>query len=157
MNNKSKFACEYPLKLLVAEDNLINCKVIERILSHLGYKCEIVHDGQEAFERIRDTNGIGDSSSDSIDGEKKKPYELLATDLSMPKLGGIEATRMIRGLGDVIYQPQIIALTANVLEQERDAAIRSGMNAFLHKPIAVDKLQVALQTAYLKIKQNNSN
>ncbi len=73
-------------------------------------------------------------------------YDIILMDLSMPNLDGIEATRRIRELSDIKKaETPIVAMTANVNEKDRNAAFEAGMNAFIEKPIYIDKLYATLK------------
>ena len=79
-------------------------------------------------------------------------YDLILMDICMPKMDGLEATKKLRRMGCSL---PIIAMTANVSEQERNAAMEAGMNAFAEKPIFIEKL-FALMTQYLQEKPDKS-
>lgn len=109
------------IKILLAEDNIVNQKVALSMLNKLGYQAELAINGQEAFEM-------------ASDGE----YDLIILDLQMPIKGGLEAARDIRNLA--INQPYIAAFTANVMEEDRTESFRAGMDDFLAKPVILDDL-----------------
>jgi PAS domain S-box-containing protein len=115
-----------PLRILVAEDNLTNQKLIQRILQKLGYQADIVSDGLEALNAMRD--GIG--------------YDLIFMDVQMPHLDGLEASRKIRMLPQ--KQPTIIALTANAMNNQRQECLDAGMNAFIAKPYQIEDITQAI-------------
>jgi len=114
------------LRVLLAEDNRINQKVAARMLDRLGCSVDVVEDGQQAFEAVRNQH-----------------YDLVLMDVQMPELDGLEATRRIRALPDQ-PQPRVVALTANAMEDDRDRCLAAGMDDFLTKPITVDALAAAL-------------
>ena len=118
----TNFAEENPLKILVAEDNLINQKLIERSLSKLGYQPTLVATGVAVLQEL-----------------KKKPYDVILMDIQMPEMDGLEATASIRKM-DGIDQPYIIAMTANAMPEDREACIRAGMNDYLSKPMKLQEL-----------------
>lgn len=120
-----------PLRILVAEDNSVNQLVIRGFLDRLGYLPELVEDGQQAWLR-------------ALEGR----FDVVLMDLRMPGLGGVEVTRRIRsGLAGTL-QPWVIALTANAMASDRDECMNAGMNGFLSKPLRLEDLAGALETAY---------
>lgn len=110
------------LKVLLAEDNLINQKVAIRILSTLGYNADVVENGSEAVHSV-----------------EKNPYDLILMDIMMPVMDGLEATRRIRGL-PLKRQPRIVAVTANALVGDKERCLAAGMDDYLPKPLRVDDL-----------------
>ena len=95
------FSEKHPLEILVAEDNLVNQKVIMHILHKLGYKPVLVQDGGKAVDEA----GI-------------KQYDIILMDMQMPQMDGIQATRLIRQNPE--SQPVIIALTANTMQGDQE-------------------------------------
>jgi len=112
------------LSILVAEDNAINQKVAETIFGSMGYKIDIVQNGNEAVERV-----------------KKKSYDIIFMDLEMPELDGVDATVEIRGLG---FQMPIVAMTATSSKIGKDNAITSGMNDYITKPVKIEAVHDVL-------------
>ncbi|WP_425039165.1 ATP-binding protein [Primorskyibacter sp. S187A] len=112
--------------VLVAEDNRTNQIVAERMLARLGAKCEIVPDGRAAVEKFA-----------------KGGFDLVLMDLSMPKLSGLDATRLIRQheAEEARSRTPIIALTGNAFAQDRQDALEAGMDGFLSKPLQLKTLQ----------------
>jgi signal transduction histidine kinase/CheY-like chemotaxis protein/ligand-binding sensor domain-containing protein len=122
----SDFAERYPLRILIAEDNPINQKLTERVLAKLGYEPTIVENGREVLEEV-----------------DRKKYDLILMDIQMPEMDGLEATRIIRkSRGE---QPVIIAITANVMQGDREECLEAGMNDYISKPIKLDLLVAALE------------
>lgn len=116
------------LRILVAEDNKVNQKVVKKILNKIGLKPDIVSNGEEAFEAV-----------------KFLSYDIILMDIHMPKMDGIIATRAIRELGDSLpVQPTIIALTADVMAKNEKECLEAGMDDFLSKPIKSEKLAAIL-------------
>src|SRR5690606_18718566 len=113
-------------RLLVAEDNLINQKVISAILTDLGYPHDIVENGRLALEAIQ-----------------KQHYDLILMDGHMPELDGYETTRKIRSgdAGEKTRQIIIIATTAAAILGDKERCFEAGMNDYVSKPISVDDLK----------------
>lgn len=118
---KAAFAEEFPLRILIAEDNLINQELIKHILAHLGYKPATVENGQLAVE-----------AATSLD------YDLILMDVQMPEMDGLEATRRIRS--ELLKQPVIVALTANAMPGDREECLQAGMDDYISKPVRLDEL-----------------
>jgi len=138
-------ASEHPLKILMAEDNTVNQMVAKRLISKLGYRIDVVSNGEEALDYI-----------------KKYNYDLVLMDQHMPEMDGIEATEEIRKFGPI--KPQIFALTASAFSDDRDRCLAAGMNGFLTKPINMKQVieafkscpaNEALRAAYQKSWQIN--
>ncbi len=117
------------LRILLAEDNAINRQVGTRMLESLGYRADVVENGAEAVEAVRRTR-----------------YDLILMDIHMPEMDGLEATRCIRAMSDIV-QPRIFAMTASVLDDERQACIDAGMDRHLAKPFRRHDLEKALRDA----------
>jgi len=115
-------------RILLAEDNVVNTLVAEAILRQWGAKVTTAINGADAIEAVERAQG---------------GFDVVLMDLQMPVVGGIDATIAIRKRHDASQLP-IIALTADVLVSEREAALRHGMNDFLSKPIDPDRLATAL-------------
>ncbi len=112
-------------RILVAEDNAVNQKLIRMILSKLGHQFDIVANGMQA-----------------VAATQSKDYALILMDLQMPVMGGLDATKQIRlRLPDV----PIIALTAAVAREDRDSSLQAGMNDFLTKPFDIGGLKAIIE------------
>jgi len=118
-------AAEVPLDILVAEDNAVNVKVITSLLIRLGYAPVVVGNGQLALEALRE-----------------RPFDLVLMDMQMPEMDGLEATRRIRE--EFGSRPRVVALTANVLAEQRQEMLQAGADGFLGKPIVLPELRAAL-------------
>ena len=123
-----KMAEKHPLRILVAEDNLVNQKVIRAMLGRLGYRADLAGDGQQAVEAVR-----------------RQPYDVVMMDVQMPEMDGVEATRIIRRELRPEQQPYIIAMTANAFDDQRRTYLESGMNDYVSKPVQPDLLLAALR------------
>jgi CheY-like chemotaxis protein len=121
--------------VLVVEDNLINCMVIESLLRSLGVTVTVVHDGQQGIAAVT-------AHPDAL----AKPPQLVLMDLQMPVLDGYAATQHIRQWESTHQCPRlpIIALTADAFEEDRQRCLAVGMDDFLTKPIAIDALKSSL-------------
>lgn len=111
------------LKILVAEDNPNNQKVINLLLRRLGIAADLVTDGLQAVNASRATD-----------------YDLILLDLQMPVMDGLQASRQIRALA-LARQPVIVALTANAFQEDRDDTTAAGMDDYLSKPINLSRLR----------------
>ena len=120
-------------RLLLVEDNDLNREIAEEILSKYGFLVELAENGAVAVEKIKNSQP-GD-------------FDLVLMDIQMPVMDGYEATKAIRGLEDPkLANIPILAMTANVFEEDRKAALENGMNGFLSKPIVLAEVIRALQS-----------
>jgi signal transduction histidine kinase/CheY-like chemotaxis protein/ligand-binding sensor domain-containing protein len=124
----ASFADDYPLNILIAEDNIINQKLIERILHKLGYKTDTASDGTKV-----------------LDAMVKKDYNVILMDVQMPEMDGLETTQAIRQMA--IDQPYIIAMTANAMSKDRDECLKTGMNDYIAKPMRLAEIIKTLKNA----------
>ncbi len=115
-------------RLLVAEDNLVNQKIISRQLQRLGYTADLVDNGRLAVAAV-----------------ERRAYDLVLMDCQMPELDGYEATAAIRRLAGDAGRTPVIALTASVLASDRDRCIAAGMDDFLTKPIDPSRLKATIE------------
>lgn len=121
------------IKALVAEDNMINQKLLERVLDGLGVSADVASDGQEAVTQ-----------------RKKGDYDIIFMDIEMPVMNGLEATQAILTYekeSDSKHIP-VIALTAHALKGDRDRYIDEGMDNYISKPIQVDEIKNVLNTYF---------
>ncbi len=125
-----EFAQKFPMSILIAEDNLINQKLITKIVSKLGYSPQVVNNGSEVLESIDATF-----------------FDLILMDIQMPELDGLETTRIIRRRDT--RQPFIIAMTASVMAEDRAECLDAGMNYFISKPISIKDLITVLEKSYI--------
>lgn len=130
------------VRVLVAEDNKINQEVVLRMLKLEDvYDVTIAKDGQEAFEKVRESMQTG------------ARYHLVLMDVQMPNVDGIHATRMIRDMG---FTSPIVALTAFAEKSNEDECIASGMDYFLAKPIKRPALKQVLKKYCTTIPEEES-
>ncbi|MCI8884798.1 MAG: response regulator [Dorea sp.] len=114
-------------RILLAEDNELNQEIAEAILEEAGFTLEIAGDGQTAVDMLKES--------------EPGYYQLVLMDVQMPVMDGYEATKTIRKLEDQkLAAIPIIAMTANAFEEDRQEALKSGMNGHIAKPINVDTL-----------------
>ncbi len=122
-------AQRHPLHILVAEDDQMNQELARLFFSRMGYSPDIVSNGSQAVEAV-----------------KRHKYDAIFMDLYMPEMDGLTATRSI--LGRSKPNPQIIAMTASVTEDDREKCKAAGMDGFISKPIQVEELAETLQRIY---------
>ena len=132
---KPKLAHNYPLRILLAEDNLVNQRVAQLILQGLGYTIEVAGNGRIALERLLQASGSSTA------------FDAVLMDVQMPEMDGLEAARRIRTDLPAFAQPQIIAMTANAMEGDREQCLAAGMDDYLSKPIKPASLAQAIQAA----------
>jgi PAS domain S-box-containing protein len=122
-----EMAQQLPLRILVAEDNAINQKVMVWMLEHLGYQPDVAANGLEAVAALR-----------------QRPYDVILMDLQMPEMDGRTATHTIRQTYLPERQPWIIAVTAETLPENRYDYLADGLNDYLSKPVQAEALITAL-------------
>lgn len=120
----------HPLRILLAEDNVVNQKVAVKLLGKLGYHADVVSDGSQV-----------------LDGLAKIPYDVVLMDVQMPELDGEETTIRIRKELPAERQPWIVAMTANALKGDRERYLAVGMNDYLSKPVRPERLIEVLKAA----------
>lgn len=124
----NKLAQEIPLKILIAEDNLVNQKFLISLLNIMGYSPASVINGQEVL--------------DAMENER---FDIILMDIQMPVMSGIEATELIMEKYPPSDRPYIIAITANALNSERERCLEVGMVDFMVKPVNIQLLQSTLE------------
>lgn len=117
---------QYPMDILVVEDNLINQKVIIHMLHKMGYEPDVSNNGIEALEQCAHKN-----------------YDLILMDVQMPEMDGLEATRIIRK--QLAIQPGIVAMTANAMAEDREECLKAGMDEYLSKPMKPNDVQQVIE------------
>jgi signal transduction histidine kinase/DNA-binding response OmpR family regulator len=119
-----------PIRILLAEDNLVNRKLALRMLEKLGFGADVAANGVEAVAAL-----------------EKQMYDLVLMDIQMPELDGWEATRKIRSRWPGSEGPRIVALTANAMAEDRQRCLAEGMDDYMTKPIQAAELKRVLSEA----------
>jgi signal transduction histidine kinase/ActR/RegA family two-component response regulator len=117
-----------PLRILLAEDNLVNQKLAMRLLAQMGYRADLASNGVEAIAAV-----------------EREAYDVVLMDVQMPEMDGLEASRRIVERWPQGRRPRIVAMTANASQGDREMCLAAGMDDYLTKPIRVDALVGALQ------------
>jgi CheY-like chemotaxis protein len=120
----------HPLRILVAEDNVVNQKLALRLLQQMGYRADVASNGIEAIESI-----------------ERQPYDVVLMDVQMPEMDGLTAAREINRRWPDGTRPRIVAMTANAMQGDREECLAAGMDDYVTKPIRVDQLVDALSQA----------
>ena len=120
-------AARHPLRILLAEDNVVNQKLALRLLQQMGYRADLASNGVEAIECI-----------------ERQPYDVVLMDVQMPEMDGLDATRRITQRWPANERPRIVAMTANAMQGDREHCLAAGMDDYMSKPIRVDQLIAAL-------------
>ena len=118
----------YPLRILLAEDNVVNQKLALRILKQMGYRADLASNGLEAVESV-----------------ERQAYDVVLMDVQMPEMDGLDASRRITARWAPSERPRIVAMTANAMQGDREMCLEAGMDDYLTKPIQVDRLAEALR------------
>ncbi len=124
----TELGLKYPLRILLAEDNVVNQKVLVKILTKLGYKPALASNGAEVLEMV-----------------EMEEFDLILMDLQMPEMDGIEATRRIRARNGRKGIPRIVAMTAYSAQEVREKCMEAGMDDYLSKPVRIDDLAAMLK------------
>jgi CheY-like chemotaxis protein len=124
----AEMAARHPLRILLAEDNVVNQKLALRLLQQMGYRADLASNGIEAVESVA-----------------RQTYDVVLMDVQMPEMDGLEASRRI--VAQWPQRPRIVAMTANAMAGDREMCMQAGMDDYLTKPIRVDQLVQALSEA----------
>ncbi|MGK7874058.1 MAG: response regulator [Xenococcaceae cyanobacterium] len=116
-------AQKQPLRILLAEDNLLNQKVTLHLLKRLGYRVDVANNGQEVLLSLR-----------------RQSYDVILMDVKMPVMDGLEATRRICEEWPEASRPRIIAMTANAMPEHREECLAAGMDDYISKPFRVETI-----------------
>jgi CheY-like chemotaxis protein len=124
----AQMAAAHPLRILLAEDNVVNQKLALRLLQQMGYRADVAGNGIEAIECCA-----------------RQPYDLVLMDVQMPEMDGLEASRrIVARWPSPSERPRIVAMTANAMAGDREECMAAGMDDYVTKPIRVDALVSAL-------------
>ncbi|NEQ36112.1 MAG: GAF domain-containing protein [Okeania sp. SIO3I5] len=122
-----EMAARLPLRILLAEDNIVNQQLAVQLLGKMGYRADVVSNGLEVIDAIY-----------------RQPYDVIFMDVQMPEMDGLTATKRIVVEGDASKRPRIIAMTANAMQGDREMCLEAGMDDYISKPIRVEELIQAL-------------
>ncbi len=122
-----EIARNHPLRILVAEDNIVNQKVAMHMLQRIGYRADVVSNGVEVITALQ-----------------RQLYDVVLMDVQMPEMDGLEATRLIRATIPEAQQPRIVAMTAAAQQEDRDRCLAAGMDMYVSKPVQLAQLINAL-------------
>jgi PAS domain S-box-containing protein len=122
-----KLADSLPLKILVAEDNTVNQKVMQQLLAYLGYRADVVANGIEVLDALDRQN-----------------YDVVLMDVQMPEMDGLEATRRLRARFGTRALPHVIAMTANAMPGDREKCLAAGMDSYVSKPVELEDIRTVL-------------
>jgi GAF domain-containing protein/DNA-binding response OmpR family regulator len=122
-----EMARRHPLRILLAEDNVVNQKLALRLLAQMGYRADLAANGLEAIEAV-----------------ERQTYDVILMDVQMPELDGFEASREIVRRWPA-QRPRIVAMTANAMQGDRELCEAAGMDDYVAKPIRVEELVAALE------------
>ena len=121
-----------PLRILLAEDNTVNQKLVLRQLERMGYRADVAANGLEVLQALQ-----------------RQSYDVILMDVQMPDMDGLEASRVIHEEWEASQCPRIVAVTANAMQSDREECLAAGMDDYLAKPIQINALQEALERAGL--------
>ncbi|MEL7534298.1 MAG: response regulator, partial [Bacteroidota bacterium] len=122
------------LRILLAEDNIVNQKLALRMLEKIGFRADLAVNGKDAFKKVLASK-----------------YDLVFMDVQMPEMDGLEATQMIRTQTSLSHQPIIIAVTANAMQGDKEMCLSAGMDDYLTKPFKQKDLLSVIEKYRLAI------
>lgn len=128
-----------PLRVLIAEDNVVNQIVVERILLSFGCAITTVSNGRAALDAV-----------------ENKPFDLVLMDIQMPEMDGMEATRGIRSFPDKRAQLPIVAMTAHAMKGDRERFLAAGMDHYISKPFHKDELLLLIKSIQSRVRNQDA-
>ncbi|MCP2730295.1 GAF domain-containing protein [Symplocastrum sp. BBK-W-15] len=120
-------ASRLPLRILLAEDNVVNQQVGLHLLRRLGYRADVAGNGLEVIEALR-----------------RQFYDVVFMDVQMPEMDGLAAAKYICSEWSIYQRPRIVAMTANAMQGDREICLQAGMDDYISKPIRIEELVRAL-------------
>ncbi|MCH6199171.1 ATP-binding protein [Aquiflexum sp. LQ15W] len=124
-------AREYPLRILLAEDNSTNLLFMDMLMGQLGYNYEVARNGSEAVRKVKESD-----------------YDLVLMDIQMPVMNGLEATKIIRKTKG--KEITIVGLSANAFQEDVDQAMETGMDSYITKPLKIDEITSIIRSCFEK-------
>jgi len=124
---ETTLAARRPLRILLAEDNVVNQKVAVRLLERMRYRPDVASNGLEVLDAVH-----------------RQHYDVVLMDVQMPEMDGLEASRRIISEFDALKRPRLVALTANALQGDKQVCLEAGMDDYLAKPLDLVDLRDAL-------------
>ena len=125
---ETKLAKILPLRILLAEDHLVNQKVALLLLERMGYRADVAANGLEVLQALH-----------------RQPYDVVLMDVQMPEMDGLTASRQICQEWKADLRPYIIAITANAMQGDREECLAAGMDDYISKPIQLEELEEVLR------------
>ncbi|WP_225894185.1 PAS domain-containing protein [Atlanticothrix silvestris] len=132
-----KLSEQLPLRILLAEDIVVNQKVALLMLKKIGYQADLATNGLEVLAALQ-----------------RQPYDVVLMDINMPEMDGLEASQKICQQWEVSSRPYIIAITANAMRGDREACLAAGMDEYISKPVQIQELIGALSKCRPRIRAN---
>jgi CheY-like chemotaxis protein len=123
-------AARLPFNILIAEDNVVNQRVVMAVLLKFGYQSDLAASGREAVKAV-----------------ERRKYDIIFMDIQMPEMDGLEATRVICSHTSCSERPYIVAMTANAMKEDRELCLAAGMDDYLTKPIRPEEIKAAIERA----------
>ncbi|HEX7445615.1 MAG TPA: response regulator, partial [Methanothrix sp.] len=127
LGSENQANCNHALRILIAEDNIINQKVILKMLNKLNYHADVAANGLEVLAAL-----------------ERQAYDVVLMDIQMPEMDGLDAAKRIRERWP--DGPMIIAITAYAMQGDREKCIASGMNDYITKPVNLEELRSVLES-----------
>ena len=132
----SAFASRLPLRILVADDSIVNQKVAQGMLQKLGYRSDVAGNGSEVLQAL-----------------ERQTYDVVFLDVEMPELDGYQATYQIRRRWSEENRPRIVAMTGNAMQGDRERCLNAGMDDYLSKPLRIEELRAVLERSRREVKR----